>query len=268
MDYLDTVQDFIESSRRETEAHELAALFQSTVRDLGCEYFSCVSSVNPFAPPKGAVVLSDYPLEWALRIFEKKHYLIDPVLRTVERRQTPFDWSDASWRATLTLEQLKILAEAAGMGLGNGFSVPIHSPEGYPAACSLSFGRNELDPKAKSAIHMMSIYLHEAAVRIQGKAFQPRIKPLSCRQRECLELAAQGKSDWVISQLLNISEHTAHIHIRLAIEKMNAATRTQAIVRALFRGEIKFADLSVEERDPTVRVRLPKDDPFINQRNP
>jgi DNA-binding CsgD family transcriptional regulator len=66
---------------------------------------------------------------------------------------------------------------------------------------------------------------------------------LSSRERQCLELAALGKSDWAISQLLDISEHTVHKHIEAAKRRLGVATRVQAIVWAAQRREISLADI-------------------------
>ena len=61
---------------------------------------------------------------------------------------------------------------------------------------------------------------------------------LSSRERDCLELAAHGKSDWEISQLLRISEHTVHKHVEAAKRRLGVSTRAQAIVWAVQHHEI------------------------------
>ena len=55
-------------------------------------------------------------------------------------------------------------------------------------------------------------------------------------------LAAQGKSDWHIGQLLGLSSDTAHQHIETAKRRYGVASRTQLVVRALFDQQITFAD--------------------------
>lgn len=72
-------------------------------------------------------------------------------------------------------------------------------------------------------------------------AFAPPL--LTDRQRDCVLLVARGKSDSVIAQLLNISPATVNEHIECAKRRYSVATRTQLIVRVLFRGEIWFADV-------------------------
>jgi len=66
---------------------------------------------------------------------------------------------------------------------------------------------------------------------------------LSARERQCLGLAAEGKSDWAISQILNISEHTVHKHIEAAKRRLGVATRVQAIVWAAQHREISVGEV-------------------------
>ena len=66
---------------------------------------------------------------------------------------------------------------------------------------------------------------------------------LTRRERQCLELAAQGKSDWVAGRILGISERTVHNHIEHAKRRLGVATRVQAIVHALVSRQIAFGDV-------------------------
>lgn len=66
----------------------------------------------------------------------------------------------------------------------------------------------------------------------------PELSPLTARQREVLALCAQGKSDWEIAQVLDISPATAHEHIEAAKKKLGVRTRVQAAVLAAQKGWI------------------------------
>lgn len=62
---------------------------------------------------------------------------------------------------------------------------------------------------------------------------------LTPREQECLQWAALGKSEWEISQILGISEHTAEKHLLNAKTKLGSANRTQAVAEALRIGIIE-----------------------------
>ncbi len=61
---------------------------------------------------------------------------------------------------------------------------------------------------------------------------------LTPRERECLNWAAHGKSEWEISQILGISEHTSEKHLLNAKTKLGAANRVHAVAEAIRRGLI------------------------------
>ncbi len=59
---------------------------------------------------------------------------------------------------------------------------------------------------------------------------------LSRREREVLELVADGLSNRLIAEQLDISEHTAKFHLRSIMDKLGADTRAEAVARAARRG--------------------------------
>jgi DNA-binding CsgD family transcriptional regulator len=73
-----------------------------------------------------------------------------------------------------------------------------------------------------------------------SQAPPPEVNPLTARQREALSYCAQGKSDWEIAQLLDISPATAHEHIEAAKKRLGVRTRVQAAVLAVRKGWICF----------------------------
>ncbi|WP_295808673.1 autoinducer binding domain-containing protein [uncultured Nitratireductor sp.] len=58
----------------------------------------------------------------------------------------------------------------------------------------------------------------------------PRLTP---REKECLQWAALGKSEWEVSQILGISEHTAEKHLLNAKTKLGASNRVHAVAEAI-----------------------------------
>jgi DNA-binding CsgD family transcriptional regulator len=86
--------------------------------------------------------------------------------------------------------------------------------------------------------------MYEAASTDAATKDPPPIqKPLSRRERQCLELAAQGKSDWVSSRILGLSERTVHNHVENAKRRLQVATRVQAVVHALAGQQISLGDV-------------------------
>jgi DNA-binding CsgD family transcriptional regulator len=84
--------------------------------------------------------------------------------------------------------------------------------------------------------------LSEGATRSEekgkGGAQRRRPGPLSRREREVFELLADGLSGAEIAKRLTLSPETVRTHIRNAMAKLEATTRSQAIAIALRRREI------------------------------
>ena len=72
----------------------------------------------------------------------------------------------------------------------------------------------------------------------QAGARRTRSGPLSKREREVFELLAEGYSGAEIAEALVLSPETVRTHIRNAMGKLGASTRSQAVVIALHRREI------------------------------
>lgn len=59
---------------------------------------------------------------------------------------------------------------------------------------------------------------------------------LSARERQVLDLVADGLSNKLIAEKLGMSEHTAKFHVRSLLDKLGADTRTEAVAQAVRRG--------------------------------
>lgn len=76
--------------------------------------------------------------------------------------------------------------------------------------------------------------LHALCAPVLRERRHPRHRQaLTSRERECLRWAAQGKTTWEISRVVDISEHTARFHLRNACTKLSASNRQQAITKAI-----------------------------------
>lgn len=68
----------------------------------------------------------------------------------------------------------------------------------------------------------------------------PKGKRLTPREREVLSWAANGKTAWEISVILDISESTVISHLRNARDKLETVNVVQTIVEAMRRSEIRL----------------------------
>ena len=69
---------------------------------------------------------------------------------------------------------------------------------------------------------------------------EERIKRLSPRELDVLEMLAEGLSNKMIAHRLSISDHTAKFHVNSILAKLDAGTRTEAVTRGIRLGLIKL----------------------------
>ena len=160
--------------------------------------------------------------------------------------------------AALSPAQRAYLDGAAAAGVGAALAVPVHHPRGageagsysiFAGCCSFLMKTGvSLPLESLAAAHYVGAVAFDAAERLHGVCVSTSLErggvpQLTPRQRDCVVLAAQGKSDWEIGQLLGISESTVHKHIEDAKRRFGVSTRIQLVVRSLFDAKLSFSDI-------------------------
>ena len=72
----------------------------------------------------------------------------------------------------------------------------------------------------------------------------PRTVQLSERERQVLELVAQGSANKVIAKQLALSTRTVEAHMRSIFDKLGVTSRTEAVTLALREHSIRLPDVS------------------------
>jgi DNA-binding CsgD family transcriptional regulator len=247
MNQFDVVHGFLEFGENGSPSLEqLSAKFLETVQVLGFRYFACCSHVDPFHPPPDAVIMHNYPRGWMRTYSEEKLYQIDPVQKYAERHSMPFFWDTVLQSDTLTKRQLTMMADAAGYGLTNGYTVPLRLswvPGSLRASCTVIPDGGHVDTRNYLAVQIMGAHLYFLASRTQAPWLTPTPVELTPRERECLALVAQGKGDWTIGRVLGLGESTVHYHVEQLKRRMRVVTRPQAVVQALITGQLSFGEV-------------------------
>jgi LuxR family quorum-sensing system transcriptional regulator CciR len=241
------VQDFIRAAAGVTAMADLRALIEEAAWALNFNYFAIVHHVRFGQPTDGQVRLSNYPLEW-LALVREQRKLADPVLRAAERAPSGFKWEELPALLELTSAEQSHLERAAKLEIEQGFTVPNHVPGETFGSCHFVVkGRGAFPDAHIPAAQALGAFAFEAARRLLAEHGEPSgnylpTVPLSDRQRECLIFVARGKSDSVIGQILNIKPKTVNEHVEAAKRRYAVSTRSQLVVRALFKSEICFSE--------------------------
>jgi LuxR family quorum-sensing system transcriptional regulator CciR len=240
------VQDFSRRARAASEHARLRVALCEAARALGFHHVLLQAAC-------GAVWLADIPADWRTKLATAED---DAVLAVAPQTYAPFLWSDIPRLATLSPAQRAYLDDAAAAGVGAALAVPVHHPRGagqtgdysvFAGCCSFLMKTGvSLPLENLAAAHYVGAMAFDAAERLRGvcvSTAEPGVPRLTPRQRDCVVLAAQGKSDWEIGQLLGISESTVHKHIEDAKRRFGVSTRIQLVVRSLFDARLSFSDI-------------------------
>jgi LuxR family transcriptional activator of bioluminescence operon len=201
--------------------------------------------------------LTNYPREW-LQLYDNNSYLrIDPVAALLLTSIKPFAWDEIQEGGT---KDKVFWRQAARFGLQYGYTVPVHGPRGQHAVIGLGGIEQPLSATAKKLVfeHSWSFTV-ELLDEIFGTYLQhdgePSATPLSAKQRDALSLISQGWSIRDIGTKLGLHPRTVEYHLAGAMRKLGAATREQAIVRALLGGDIEDLKYPGELRDWCLRIQ-------------
>lgn len=87
----------------------------------------------------------------------------------------------------------------------------------------------ENDEGARFRIQLLPLHSPDAAVCILCREVPCELSKLTCRERECLELLAQGLSTRTIAEQLDVGVSTVHTHVRRARGKLELPTAASLI---------------------------------------
>jgi LuxR family quorum sensing-dependent transcriptional regulator len=233
------VLDAVQALRAAPSILKITEILRGVATPKGFEYFLCWAtpgSKEELAP--GLAMFENWPVDWRRTYLKERLYVDDPILDHCQRTPHPFAWSEVTQRG-FSRAGSRVMAMAASYGMVEGFIVPMFGLGGQLNGMTFAGSSPTHDPDARAELHLISMYAYARAKQLLRKDPEPTIR-LTPRERQAIQWAAAGKTDWEIGQLLGISESAAHKRIESAKHKYGTATRIQAIVEALRRGDIQL----------------------------
>jgi DNA-binding NarL/FixJ family response regulator len=116
--------------------------------------------------------------------------------------------------------------------------------EGLRAGARAVLGRDASPAQIAAALQAAAAGLVAVPVQDSGAIAPPlaeeSAEPLTPRELDVLEMLAEGLSNKMIAYRLSISEHTAKFHVNSILTKLNAGTRTEAVMRGVRLGLVKL----------------------------
>jgi len=183
-----------------------------------------------------ALLMPTYDEAWVRWYVARDYFSIDPVLRAARAGFLPIDWMTVDRSSK---EARHFFAEAESYGVGRqGFTLPVRGPVGERALFTIT--SNATDEhwhrwrlSHLRDFHLLAHYFHDRAMRIANLRPVNVMRPLSPRERQCLENLIRGQTPGQVADLLDLSVSAVHAYLRGARQKLECATIEQAIVKAL-----------------------------------
>lgn len=153
------------------------------------------------------------------------------------RVSVPFRWREA-WQ-NLTEEQKVHVEGTKAAGLNYGICFPIVQDRTAPGL--MSMGRQtDFDLSLQDMVSLETLVRQVFDVMYRLTEM-PEAMPkliLSQREREVLSLVAQGKTNWEIGTILQISEYSVRDYLKDLSRRMATSNRTHTVTRAIRLGLI------------------------------
>jgi LuxR family quorum-sensing system transcriptional regulator CciR len=238
---------FVQRVRAVTTMEDLRGLLDAFCNEIGFRYFALIHHDDLRIDRPGLINLQNYPDAWADHFIQQRLYLEDPVVHACLRANAGFSWSELSRFLPLTPRHHDIMRQAAREGLSHGLTIPACVPGECTGSCTLAAPRRGMRVERYLSIaQLVGAFSFQAARRlVSGNALlvpgRPRLAP---RQRECIVLVGQGKSNWEIGKILGLSTVTVRHYLDAARARYDVTTRTQLVIGALLDGEVSMIELA------------------------
>ncbi|PSJ51346.1 autoinducer binding domain-containing protein [Pseudaminobacter soli (ex Li et al. 2025)] len=202
---------------------------ESTLQRLTCEAgFSVYAYLTLHAETHTAI--SNYPVEWQVRYFEKSYALIDPVVLNAKTRAEAFSWSNVS-TPRMSKERRVFYGEAAEFGIRSGISIPIKTGFGRMAMLTLASSDANFADEYKLNPVVAAASFGQVHSRMEALRVQPTRRTdvrLKAVELTCLRWSAEGKSMKAIAIIENTTFANVCFFLRNAKAALGATTLPQA----------------------------------------
>lgn len=164
---------------------------------------------------------------------------MDPVIAQLRRSVDPFAYDQKYY---VDAGQPELWEAAAPYGYRTGISValPISSNQrllvGLDRERDLPTDCRKLDARLTDLARFANLAA-SGAQRFAAASYRPATAGrLSPREREILLHVLDGKSNWVIAQVMSISENTVKFHLKSVFRKLDTSSRVVAATKAHMEG--------------------------------
>jgi LuxR family transcriptional regulator, quorum-sensing system regulator BjaR1 len=224
---------------RQTLLAEIPAALAAAMENCGFTSLG-INGLPPPAEDADPRILAETTPEGFRDLYiRERFYQVDHICAHARTAHEPFRYSEAPFDRKESQGHERFMQALEGFDLGKGLVVPFGGPTNIPACIWLAGRDPNLNNDAKLAVELVALFAASKA-RALCRPFGVRMAKLTLREREVLQWISAGKTTWEISAISGTSERGVDKVIAGAMIKLDAMTRTQAVVNAIRLGEIEL----------------------------
>ena len=184
------------------------------------------------------VLLDGWPRGWSRRYFSLGYLYRDPAIRLVQRGRSHFHWDEIDELCSVSPIDRRIMNEAGEFHLREGITFSFPTLESGTFGFSVAAEKLELGDADRFTLQFVAAYGLGSALALAGGLVDRGAVHLSRRQREVVAWASEGLTNDEIAERLNVSIHTAEMHLRAVRARLGVGNTVHAVAEALRRGLI------------------------------
>jgi DNA-binding CsgD family transcriptional regulator len=225
------LQEVVDQLLREKTPRALLDRMQKVLREVGVEYFALMRFTHTGEPLDKWMIGYRAPPEWIEAYKHRDDPNADPVVKHSRETVEPFFWSDV-----IDDERAR---KASDMQVAEFLVVPVPGRYGCVGTMWMGGSRENL-LKYKLVIQAIGLSCYYHLQRHCDEEPNPptTTSSLKKRERDVLDLVADGLSNQEIAEQINLSTRTVEWYMHQAMRKLGAKNRVQAVVLAIRNGVI------------------------------
>jgi DNA-binding CsgD family transcriptional regulator len=209
--------------------------------------YGMAADPHPMRRDTPAYAWTTLPHAW-LRLYGACGYIeVDPRMTRTDHRAVPLVWEAADFAGDARCRHF--LRDAARFGVASGVALSFRDPRHGRFLVALDSPVAALDDTRKRLIRdrlgeivLLAMAFHDFFMAHLGDcrpSLMTRVTPLSPRESQCLEMAANGLTSEDIAMKLGIKARTANFHFGKIMTKLGVLNRKEAIALGMAHGLIR-----------------------------
>lgn len=179
-----------------------------------------------YGPP--LIINGNYPMEWLQVYGGDELYFIDPLILHNFTNPGPQLWEDTYSIYREKLSNTYLASQDFGLKYGVSGGLYTETTQTNSLFSFSAPGKN-FGEHHKSILAAVTPHIHQALVRVFRVSSTHQSEPLSEREKEIMYWVKEGKTNWEISTILDISERTVKFHVQNIERKLNAVNKAHAV---------------------------------------